>query len=428
MVAPYRAVMISHFRANAESMPPLDWSAFHIFRARNAKNTTQAVSSLKGKIRVTRSVRRAMYMKELPDEAFIQTCLDCVTLSEVLDLAVPGANGEAFLSAVGDEGGVITDGMLDAFFAHILKDALLSYRKFVATRDLSESMTANPGNDIENRIESLSVLQDVGSSLNLAPKHKRCSTDEHDSRNLKRTKAFSTVTSDSGGVRKAEPEVRTVRNTSNLFKRTFSTVSAPRTKVLSRPSTISAPLPSSLRRVPVSAGSTVSRLGARSQSSSISGSVSAVHRQAVYTDNSEPDVPKPSSKASTSSSVPPSESWVEDDLALLLMTPYNTGSEAPPSADTDDDATMTSASGVLAGTGLSAAVPSMSESSSPPVLGNVAHALINNLVLPSAILPSSSHIEPTLLDDTTVQLLSVARSAIDAILVAHQAAVAQSRA
>ncbi|KAJ3802174.1 hypothetical protein GGU11DRAFT_874762 [Lentinula aff. detonsa] len=343
MVAPYRSIMISHFRANAESMPPLDWSAFHIFRARNAKNTT--VSSLKGKIRVTRSVRRAMYMKELPDESFIKTCLDCVTLSEVLDLAVPGANGEAFLNAVGDEGGVITDGMLDAFFAHILKDALLSYRKFVATRDLSESMTANP----ENRIESLSVLQDVGSSLNLA--------------------AFSTFTSDSGGVNKAEPEVRTVRNTSNLFKRTFSTVSAPRTKVLSRPSIISAPLPSLLRRVPVSASSTVSSLGARSQSSSISG-------QAVYIDNSE-------------------------------------RSEAPSSADTDDDATMSSASGVLAGTGLSAAqilsVPSMSESPSPPVLGNVAHALINNLVLPSAILASSSHIEPTLLDDMTVQLLSVAR-------------------
>ncbi|KAJ3982529.1 hypothetical protein F5890DRAFT_1555847 [Lentinula detonsa] len=171
-----------------------------------------------------------MNMKELPDESFIKTCLDCVTLSEVLDLAVPGANGKAFLNAAGDEGGVITDGMLGAFFAHILKDALLSYRKFVATRDSSDSMSADP----ENRIESLSVLQEVGSSLNLAPKHKRCSTDEHDSRNLKRTKAFSTVTSDSGGVNKAEPEVRTVRNTSNLFKRTFSTVSAPRTKVLSR--------------------------------------------------------------------------------------------------------------------------------------------------------------------------------------------------
>ncbi|KAJ3749498.1 hypothetical protein DFH05DRAFT_1457270 [Lentinula detonsa] len=77
------------------------------------------------------------------------------------------------------------------------------FSQSVATRDSSDSMSADP----ENRIESLSVLQEVGSSLNLTPKHKRCSTDEHDSRNLKRTKAFSTVTSDSGGVNKAEPEV-----------------------------------------------------------------------------------------------------------------------------------------------------------------------------------------------------------------------------
>ncbi|KAJ3870564.1 hypothetical protein F5051DRAFT_447493 [Lentinula edodes] len=88
-------------------------------------------------------------------------------------------------------------------------------------------------------------------------------------------------------------------------------------------STISAGhLPSSLlRHVPVCGTSAASCSTAWTQNDT-NQSVSVVHRQAVYIDDSKPDSHKHSSRASAPSAFTLSESWVEDDLAHLLETLY----------------------------------------------------------------------------------------------------------
>ncbi|KAF8828536.1 hypothetical protein HHX47_DHR3000315 [Lentinula edodes] len=275
-------------------------------------------------------------------------------------------------------------------------------------------------------------------------KHKRSATSieaDVDLRDSKRTKtsAISKLLSTNRTSKKV-PEEASIRVSKNSVSNPLVNTRA--NPLIPRSSTVSAgSLPSSsLRRVPVCGTSDASRPTARAQNST-NRSVSVVHRQAVYIDDSKPASHKHSSRASAPSAFPSSESWVEDDLAHSLKTHSSssktTTSETGPlnsNIINDNNPTGSSTFGFRAETSSDTAEvvstrPPASSTSLPvsslsSALGSVAHALVNNVILPS-VLPDSESIKPKLLDDTTVQLLSAAHKAIGALLAAHQAAVAR---
>ncbi|KAH7872785.1 uncharacterized protein C8R40DRAFT_418901 [Lentinula edodes] len=280
--------------------------------------------------------------------------------------------------------------------------------------------------------------------MDISSKHKRSATSieaDVDLRDSKRTKtsAISKLLSTNRTSKKV-PEEASIRVSKNSVSNPLVNTRA--NPLIPRSSTVSAgSLPSSsLRRVPVCGTSDASRPTARAQNST-NRSVSVVHRQAVYIDDSKPASHKHSSRTSAPSAFPSSESWVEDDLAHSLKTHSSssktTTSETGPlnsNIINDNNPTGSSTFGFRAETSSDTAEvvstrPPASSTSLPvsslsSALGSVAHALVNNVILPS-VLPDSESIKPKLLDDTTVQLLSAAHKAIGALLAAHQAAVAR---
>ncbi|KAJ3886539.1 hypothetical protein GG344DRAFT_81626 [Lentinula edodes] len=366
-----------------------------------------------------------------------ELCFDHIPSRQVLDIVVPGGNGDTFLHALGEETTEIADEHALMLFSHLLNN--VSKRSEEFNRMCSTAETGLSASD-----KPISKVQRTELNKDISSKHKRSATSietDVDLRDSKRTKtsAISKLLSTNRTSKKV-PEEASIRvskkSVSNPLVNTRANLSIPRS------STVSAgPLPSSsLRRVPVCGTSAASRPTARAQNST-NRSVSVVHRQAVYIDDGKPDSHKHSSRASAPSAFPSSESWVEDDLAHSLKTHSSsfktTISEAGSLTSNilnDDDPTGSSTSGFHAETSpdtaevissrLPASSASLPMSSLSSALGSVTHALVNNVILPS-VLSDSESIKPKLLDDTTVQLLSAAHKAIGALLAAHQAAVAR---
>ncbi|KAJ3864199.1 hypothetical protein EV359DRAFT_64206 [Lentinula novae-zelandiae] len=437
MDASHQTFVISLLEGNALAIPPLNWTTFEKFRSRTDTNNVNLI--WRGKIRATHLIGRAMDRNQaISDLSLRELCFDHIPSRRVLDHAVPGGDGDTFLHALGDNTAGITDELALTFFSHLLNN--ISQRNEEFNRTCSTAKTAPSADKPVPEIQQTELNLDISESS----KHKRSTTSievDVDLRDSKRTKtsAISKLLSTNRTSKKVpeEASIRVSKNSvSNPLVNTRANPSIPRS------STVSAgPLPSSsLRRVPVCDTSAASRRTARPQNST-NRSVSVVHRQAVYIDDSKPASLKHSSRASAPSAFPSSESWVEDDLAHSLKTHSSsfktTTSEAGSLTSNninDNDPTGSSTSGFHAETSpdtaqvissrLPASSTSLPVSSLHSALGSVAHALVNNVILPS-VLPDSESIKPKLLDDTTVQLLSAAHKAIGALLAAHQAAVAR---
>ncbi|KAJ4488882.1 hypothetical protein C8J55DRAFT_506454 [Lentinula edodes] len=356
-----------------------------------------------------------------------ELCFDHIPSRQVLDIVVPGGNGDTFLHALGEETAGIADEHALTLFSHLLNNV-----------SKSEEFNHLSASD-----KPISKIQQTELNKDISSKHKRSATSIEADVNLrdsKRTKtsAISKLLSTNRTSKKVPEEASicvSKKSVSNPLVNTRANPSIPRSSTVSAGSLPS----SSLRRVPVCGTSAASRPTERAQNST-NRSVSVVHRQAVYIDDGKPDSPK-HSRASAPSAFPLSESWVEDDLAHSLKTHSSSfkttiseiGSLTSNNIN-DDDPTGSSTSGFLVETSpdiaevissrLPASSTSLPVSSLSSALGSVAHALVNNVILPS-VLPDSESIKPKLLDDTTVQLLSAAHKAIGALLAAHQAAVAR---
>ncbi|KAJ3916305.1 hypothetical protein F5877DRAFT_69147 [Lentinula edodes] len=356
---------------------------------------------------------------------------------QALDHAVPGGDGDTFLHALGDDTAGITDEFVLTFFSHLLNnisERSAEFNRVCSTTEAGLSVSDKP----------ISKVQRTELNMDISSKHKRSATSIEADVNLrdsKRTKtsAISKLLSTNRTSKKIPEEASTrvsKNSVSNPLVNTRANASIPRSSTVSAGSLPS----SSLRRVPVCGTSDASRPTARAQNST-NRSVSVVHRQAVYIDDSKPASHKHSSRASAPSAFPSSESWVEDDLAHSLKTHSSsfktTTSETGPlnsNIINNNNPTGSSTFGFRAETSSDTAEvvstrPPASSTSLPvsslsSALGSVAHALVNNVILPS-VLPDSESIKPKLLDDTTVQLLSAAHKAIGALLAAHQAAVAR---
>ncbi|KAJ4494455.1 hypothetical protein C8R41DRAFT_919129 [Lentinula lateritia] len=431
----HQSFLISILQENALAIPSTDWTAFEKFRART--DSSNANSVWRGKIRATQLIERAMERNQPTSDLVLrELCFDLIPSRQVLDIVVPGGNGDTFLHALGEETAEIADEHALTLFSHLLNN--VSKRSEEFNRMCSTAETGLSASD-----KPISKVQRTELNMDISSKHKRSATSievDVDLRDSKRTKtsAISKLLSTNRTSKKVpeEASIRVSKNTvSNPLVNTRANPSIPPSSTVSAGSLPS----SSLRRVPVCGTSAASRPTARAQNST-NRSVSVVHRQAVYIDDGKPDSHK-HSRASAPSAFPSSESWVEDDLAHSLKTHSSsfktTTSEAGSLTSNninDNDPTGSSTSDFLAETSpdtaqvissrLPASSTSLPVSSLSSALGSVAHALVNNVILPS-VLPDSESIKPKLLDETTVQLLSAAHKAIGALLAAHQAAVAR---
>ncbi|KAJ3854874.1 hypothetical protein EV368DRAFT_80209 [Lentinula lateritia] len=443
MDASHQTFVISLLEGNALAIPPLNWTAFEKFRSRTDTNNVNLI--WRGKIRATYLIGRAMDRNEaMSDLSLRELCLDHIPSRRVLDHAVPGGDGDTFLHALGDNTAGITDELTLTFFSHLLNN--ISERNQEFNRTCSTAETAPCASDKPvPEIQQTELNLDISESSKL--KHKRATSIEVDVdlRTSKRSKtsAISKVLSTNSTSKKVSGIIHLPKKSvSNPSVNIRAKPSIPPSYASQTASTVSAgPLPSSsLCRVPVCGTSTASRPTARPQNRT-NRSVSAVHRQAVYiqVDDSRPASHNHSSRTSAPSAFPSSESWVEDDLALSLKThssPFKTAiSEAGPldfDIINDNNPAESSKFGFhsetssdtieVVSTRPPASSTSFPASSLSSALGSVAHALINDV---PSVLPGSERIKPNLLDDTTVLLLSAAHKAIGALLVAHQAAVAQ---
>ncbi|KAJ4490927.1 hypothetical protein J3R30DRAFT_3679153 [Lentinula aciculospora] len=403
MDASRQASIITLFQQNALSMSPLDWSAFNKFRTRSDTSNTNS-KMMEQKIRAVVLIGRALNRNK---------CVFDTALREVLlDNAVPERNGDTFLNALGDKTVGITDDHTLVFFSHLLKNIPEESNEF-------------------NQIQLVSTAETDTSTIPKSANPKRLSidTEESDLRETKRSKSFGITRGKELWKRKHPPS-----NEEAHIKSYDPSIQARRP--IGQSSVASAPLPSSLRRVPVRGTSAaVPRPIARPVTqSNTSRAVSGVHRQAVYLDHA---TNIPGSRTSAPSAFPSSDSWVEDDLDHLLETrsePFESSGLETPSPNlgiSDNDirpASSTSSNHAEPGSDVSETLPAPTRTSAfstslPSSLLRATHALLNTAIPPSVLL-CPTIIKPTLLDDTTVQLLSVAYSAIGALLAAHEAAAA----
>ncbi|KAJ3882632.1 hypothetical protein F5051DRAFT_435894 [Lentinula edodes] len=434
----YWTFLISLLEGNVLAIPPLNWTTFEKFRSRTDTNNVNFI--WRGKIRATHLIGQAMDRNQaISDLSLRELCFDHIPSRRVLDHAVPGGDGDTFLHALGDDTAGITDEFVLTFFSHLLNN--ISERSEEFNRVCSTTEAGLSVSDMP-----ISKVQRTELNMDISSKHKRSATSieaEVNLRDSKRTKtsAISKLLNTNRTSKKV-PEEASIRVSKNSVSNPLVNTRA--NPLIPRSSTVSAgPLPSSsLRRVPVCGTSAASRPTARAQNST-NRSVSVVHRQAVYIDDSKPDSHKHSSRASAPSAFPSSESWVEDDLAHSLKphsssfkTTISEAGSLTSNNINDNDPTGSSTSGFHVETSpdtaevissrLPASSASLPVSSFHSALGSVTHALVKNVILPS-VLSDSESIKPKLLDDTTVQLLSAAHKTIGALLAAHQAAVARGK-